>query len=103
MSFASGWTECLIPASADTAQERRIDDQFAEGVDQGHIERRKATYTADIDSEIETVTVRGLDQGAQRRSVGCPIDQLNELLVFEAVDDREEAWMQCEGKYSPRG
>ena len=71
-------------------QERRIDDQFPKRVDQCHVEWCEAAYAADIDREVEPVGSSGLDQGAQRRSVGCPIDQLDELLVFEAVDDAEK-------------
>jgi hypothetical protein len=71
-------------------QEGRINDQFPKRVNQCHVERREAAYAADIDPEIEPVGSRCLDQGAQRRSVGCPIDQLDELLVFEAVDDAEK-------------
>ena len=71
-------------------QERGIDDKFPKRVDQCHVEGREAAYAADIDSEVESVSSRCLDQSTQRRGVGCPIDQLNELFVSEAVDDSEE-------------
>lgn len=45
----SACAECLIPASTDTVQERRIDDQFPKRVDQCHVELREAAYAADID------------------------------------------------------
>src|SRR5882757_6493629 len=73
-----------------STQEGGIDDQSPKRVDQSHVEWREAAYAADIDPEIEPVSRRCLDQGAQRRGVGCPIDQLDELLVFEAVDDAEK-------------
>ena len=41
--------ECLIPASADTVQEGRIDDQFPKRVDERHVEWREAADIADID------------------------------------------------------
>jgi hypothetical protein len=41
--------ECLIPASTDTMQEGRIDDQFPKGIDQCHVKRREAAYAPDID------------------------------------------------------
>ena len=71
-------------------QKGRIDEQFPKRIDQCHVEGREAAYVADIDPEVESVSSRCLDQGAQRRSVDCPIDKLDELLVFEAVDDAEE-------------
>jgi hypothetical protein len=71
-------------------QQGGIDDQFPNRVDQCHVERREAAHAADIDASIEPVASRCLDQGGQRRSVGCSIDQLEELLVFEAVDYAEE-------------
>jgi len=75
----------------DTAQKGRIDDQFPKRIDECHVEGREPAYAADINAEIEPVGSRRLDQGAQRRSVSGPIDQLDELLVFEAIDDAEKA------------
>ena len=49
-------------------QEGRIDHQFPKRVDQCHVEGREATYAADKDPEVESVSSRCLDQGAQRRS-----------------------------------
>jgi hypothetical protein len=45
----SACAECLVPASTDTMQEGRIDDQLPERVDQRHVERRQAADLADID------------------------------------------------------
>ena len=86
----SALAECLIPASTDTVQERRIDDQFPKRVDQRHVERREQAYAADIDREVEPVRGRCLDQSTQRRGVDGPIDQLDELLVFQAVYNTEK-------------
>src|SRR6266542_5529612 len=44
----SACAECLVPASPDTVQEGWINDQFPKRVDQCHVERREAAYTADI-------------------------------------------------------
>ena len=41
--------ECLVPASTDTMQERRVDDQFPKRIDQCHVERREAADVADVD------------------------------------------------------
>jgi len=82
--------ECLIPPNTDATQQRRIDDHFPKRIDQSHVERREAAYAADVNPKIETVASRRLDQGAQRRSVDCSIDQLDELLVFEAVHNAEK-------------
>jgi hypothetical protein len=45
----SVFAECLVPASTDTTQEGRIDDQFPKRIDQCHVERREAADVADID------------------------------------------------------
>ena len=45
----SACAECLIPASTDTMQEGRIDDQFPKRIDQCHVERREAADAADVD------------------------------------------------------
>ena len=60
--YISACAECLVPSSTDTAQERRIDDQFSKRVDQSHVEGREAAYAADIDPEVESVSSRCLDQ-----------------------------------------
>ena len=60
-------------------------------MDHRHVEGSEAAYAADIYGEIEPIGTGLLDQGAQRRSMRSPIDQLDELLVFEAVDDAEKA------------
>ena len=88
-SSGSGGAECVMPASADTAQECRIDNQLADGVDQSHVDRRKATDAAHVDAEIEAVRMGCFDESAQRPGVGGAIDQLQELLVFEAIHDAE--------------
>jgi hypothetical protein len=56
-------------------QQGGIDDQFPNRVDQCHVERREAAYAADIDSEIESVTSRDLDQGGQRPA--CAVRLIN--------------------------
>src|SRR5207248_3803641 len=83
--------EYLIPASTDTTQEGRIDDQCSKRINQCHVHARESAYAADIDPEVESVSSRCLDQRTQRRSVDSTIDQFNELFVFEAVDEAEEA------------
>ena len=76
--------ECLIPASADAAQECRIDDQFADRVNHGHVDRREAANVLHVDAEIEAVPICRFDKGAQRCGVGGAVDQLKELLVLES-------------------
>jgi len=90
--------ECLIPAGADAAQEWRIDDQFAEWVDQGHIDRREAANVLHVDAEMEPVPICRFDKGAQRCCVGGAVDQLEESLVLEAVHDAEESLEGPPGK-----
>jgi hypothetical protein len=84
--------ECLIPAGADAAQERRIDDQLAERVNQGHVDRREAANVPHVDAEIEPVAICRFGKGAQRGGVGGAVDKLEELLVFEVVHDAEKTF-----------
>ena len=51
----------MVPLRADGAKEGRIDDQLAERVDQGHVDRREATDLAHINAEIEAVPVCRFD------------------------------------------
>src|SRR6266513_5408861 len=51
----SACAECLIPASTDTMQEGRINDQFPKRVDQGHVERREAAYAVKSPSLSQSV------------------------------------------------
>ena len=44
----SFFTECLIPASTDTTQERWIDDHFPKRIDNCHVEWREAVHALDI-------------------------------------------------------
>jgi len=85
----------LIPAGADGAKQRRIHDQLAERVDQGHVDGREATDAAHINSEIEAVPISRFDKGAQRCGVGGTVDQLEELLVLEAVYDAEKSFARA--------
>src|SRR5580704_10673776 len=71
--IASGCAERLIPASADTTQERGIDNQFAERVDQGDVNRREAPDARHIDTEIEAIGIRRFDEGAQRPGMGVRV------------------------------
>src|SRR5271169_1696403 len=95
MSFRgdlSGRPEGFVPPRADGAKERRIDEQFAKRVDQGHVDRREATDAAHVDAKIEAVPVCRFDKGAQRCGVGGTVDQLKKLLVLEAVYDAEKSF-----------
>jgi len=49
--------EGLVPVPADGAQERRIDDQLPERIDQGHVDRGEAADAVYVDAEIETVGI----------------------------------------------
>jgi hypothetical protein len=83
--------EGAVPGRANAAQERRIDDQLAERVDEGHVQRRQAADAAHVHGEIEAVGTRRFDEGAQRGGVGGTVGQLEELLVLEAVHHSEGA------------
>ena len=85
----------MIPAGADGAKQRRINDQLAERVDQGHVDGREATDAAHINSEIEAVPISRFDKGAQRWGVGGTVDQLEELLVLEALYDAEKSFARA--------
>src|SRR5271167_1434740 len=100
MSFRgdlSGRPEGFVPPRADGAKERRIDEQFAKRVDQGHVDRREATDAAHVDAKIEAVPVCRFDKGAQRCGVGGTVDQLKKLLVLEAVYDAEKSFARTAG------
>src|SRR5262249_41667843 len=45
--------EGLPPARANAAQERWIDDELSERVDEGHVNQRQAAHAAHVDAEIE--------------------------------------------------
>ena len=91
----------MIPSGVHAAQERRIDDQLTEWVDQGHVDRREATDAAHVNAEIKAVRVRGFDEGAQRCGVGGTIYQLKELLVLEAVYDAEKSLARARWRKGP--
>src|SRR4029434_3176786 len=91
-----------MPLRADSAKECRIDDQLAERVDQGHVDRREATDAAHVYAEIETVPVCRFDEGAQRCGVSGAVDQFKELLVLEAVYDVEESLARARWHKRPK-
>src|SRR5262249_10335380 len=66
------------------------DDPPAERVDEGHVHGRQAPDATHVHAEIEAVGIGRFDEGAQRCGVGGTADQLEKLLVFEAVHDTEE-------------
>src|SRR4026208_2150132 len=82
--------ERSIPAGANAAQQRRIDDQPAERVNQGHVERRQAAAPAPGPCEIQAVGGFGFDQGAQGTAVDGAVGDLEQLLVCEAIYGPEE-------------
>ena len=61
----------------------------------GHIDRCEATDAAHVNSEIEPVPICRFDKCAQRGGVCGTVDQLKELLVFEAVYDAERSSRAC--------
>src|SRR5215469_1027667 len=99
---SSAFAECLIPSSANTAQQRWINDPFAEWVDQGHVERRETAHVAHIDAEIESIGICCFDEGAECTGVGGAIDQLKKELVFKAIHDAEES-IGCAGRHKRLG
>src|SRR5215469_5675817 len=64
-----------VPVCANAVQQRRVHDQFSERVDCRHIEGRKPADAADVDREVEAVTLRSFNQRGQRRRVDRPVDQ----------------------------
>lgn len=60
----SGRAEGLVPVRADGVQERRIDNQLAERVDQGHVDRREATDAANVNAEVEAIRISRFYKGA---------------------------------------
>src|SRR5262244_3511151 len=90
-------SEGLVPGRTNAAQERRIDDQLAERVDQGHVEGRQAPNVAHVNAEVEAIGIGLFHEGAQRRGVGRTVAQLEKLLVLEAVYDSEMS-LACAGR-----
>jgi hypothetical protein len=97
----SGRAEGFIPLRTDGAKQRRIDDQLPERADQGHVDRREATDAAHVNAEIEAVPICRFDKGTQRCAVGGTVDQLEELLVFEAVYDTEKSFARARWRKGP--
>jgi len=83
--------ECVVPAGLDTAEQRWIDDQSSNRVDQVHINRREAADVFDIDGEIVAVGGRCFHQGVECCRVSGPIEHLEQLLILETVNDSEES------------
>jgi hypothetical protein len=91
LAALSGCTEGLVPGRANAAQERRIDDQLAERVDEGHVHGRQGANAPHVNAEIEAVGISRFDEGAQGCGVGSSVDHLEKLLVLEAIHDAEES------------
>jgi hypothetical protein len=84
-------SERRVPLRSDAAQQRRVDDQFAERIDRSHVIRGEGANLAHVDGEVEAVARGSLNERAERSSVRRAIDDLVQLLVLKAVDDAKES------------
>jgi hypothetical protein len=69
-------SERHVPLCGDDAQQRWVDDHFAEGIDRGHIERGEAADLAHVHGEVKAVARAALDERAERYGVHRAVDDL---------------------------
>ena len=84
-------SERCAPLCGDTTEQRRVNDQFSERIDRGHVEWGEGADLADVNGQVEAVAGGSLDERAERSSVHCTIGDLVQLLVRKAVHDAKES------------
>src|SRR5262245_55791563 len=89
MAALSRCGEGVLPRRANPAQERWVDDELAEWVDESHVYRRPSGDVPHVNADVEAVGSSRFDEGAQRCGMDDTVDQLEKLFVLEAVHDSE--------------
>src|SRR2546422_942289 len=77
---------CARPRVLNSPTDRSIHDEPTKRVDQGHVERREASYRFHVDSQIEHVTFWTTPEGKGQKRVHGRVAQLTEGLVTEDVE-----------------